>query len=238
MDIEKEMSNYINPLYEDNHIIVAVKPPNIPTQGDITGDISFFENVKDYIKIKYNKKGNVFLGLVHRLDRPVSGVIVFAKTSKAASRLSEAIRDRKFEKTYYAVVNGIFLEKEAKLENYLIKKTNKLGNIAQVVFENTKNAKIAKLKYNVIKENVIKNLSLLNIELETGRFHQIRVQLSNIGHVIYGDRKYGSYIKYDRNDVPLALFAKSLKFPHPTKDEEIYVEADLPSYNPWNIFNN
>ena len=124
MDIEKEMSNYINPLYEDNHIIVAVKPPNIPTQGDITGDVSFFENVKDYIKIKYNKKGNVFLGLVHRLDRPVSGVIVFAKTSKAASRLSEAIRDRKFEKTYYAVVNGILLEKEAKLENYLIKKTN------------------------------------------------------------------------------------------------------------------
>ena len=254
MDIEKEMSNYINPLYEDNHIIVAVKPPNIPTQGDITGDISFFENIKDYIKIKYNKKGNVFLGLVHRLDRPVSGVIVFAKTSKAASRLSEAIRDRKFEKTYYAVVNGILLEKEGKLENYLIKKTNKLGNIAQVVFENTKNAKIAKLKYNVIKEDVIKNLSLLKIELETGRFHQIRVQLSNIGHVIYGDRKYvqlsnighviygdrkyGSYIKYDRNDVPLALFAKSLKFPHPTKDEEIYVEADLPSYNPWNIFNN
>ncbi|AUJ49180.1 RNA pseudouridine synthase [Brachyspira hyodysenteriae] len=237
MDIEKEMSNYINPIYEDNHIIVAVKPPNIPTQGDITGDVSFFENIKDYIKIKYNKKGNVFLGLVHRLDRPVSGIIVFAKTSKAASRLSEAIRDRKFEKTYYAVVNGILLEKEAKLENYLIKKTNKLGNIAQVVFENTKNAKIAKLKYNVIKEDVIKNLSLLRVELETGRFHQIRVQLANIGHVIYGDRKYGSYIKYDRNDVPLALFAKSLRFPHPTRDEEIYVEADLPSYNPWNIFN-
>ncbi len=241
MDIEKEITNYINPLYEDNHIIAAVKPPNIPTQGDITGDVSFFENIKDYIKIKYNKKGNVFLGLVHRLDRPVSGVMVFAKTSKAASRLSEAIRDGKFEKIYYAVVNGILLEKEANLENYLVKDKNKLGNIAKVVFKNTKNtknAKIAKLKYNVIKEDVIKNLSLLRIELETGKFHQIRVQLSNIGHVIYGDRKYGSYIKYDRNDVPLALFAKSLKFPHPTKDEEIYVEADLPSYNPWNIFNN
>ena len=99
MDIEKEINNYINPIYEDNHIIVAVKPPNIPTQGDITGDVSFFDNIKDYIKIKYNKKGNVFLGLVHRLDRPVSGIMVFAKTSKAASRLSEAIRDRKFEKT-------------------------------------------------------------------------------------------------------------------------------------------
>lgn len=236
MNIENEMTNYINPLYEDNHIIAAVKPPNVPTQADITGDVSFFENIKDYIKIKYNKKGNVFLGLVHRLDRPVSGVIVFAKTSKAASRLSEAIRDRKFEKTYYAAVNGILLEKEGELENYLIKKTNKLGNIAQVVFENTKNAKIARLKYNVIKEDVIKNLSLLRIELETGRFHQIRVQLSNIGHAIYGDRKYGGYIKYDRDDVPLALFAKSLRFPHPTKDEEVYIEADLPSNNPWNIF--
>ncbi|WP_300366097.1 RluA family pseudouridine synthase [Brachyspira sp.] len=236
MNIEKELNNYINPIYEDNHIIVAVKPPNIPVQGDITGDVSFFENIKDYIKIKCNKKGNVFLGLVHRLDRPVSGIIVFAKTSKAAARLSESIRDRKFEKNYYAVVNGILLEKESKLENYLIKKKNKLGNIAQVVFENTKNAKIAKLKYTVLKEDVIKNMSLLKIELETGRFHQIRVQLSNIGHAIYGDRKYGSYIKYDRDDVPLALFAKSLRFPHPTRDEEIYVEAELPSYNPWNIF--
>ena len=158
MNIEKEMTNYINPIYEDNHIIVAVKPPNIPVQGDITGDLSFFDNIKDYIKIKYNKKGNVFLGLVHRLDRPVSGIMVFAKTSKAASRLSEAIRDRKFEKTYYAVVNGILLDKEGRLENYLIKKTNKLGNIAQVVFENTKNAKIAKLKYEVVKEDLIKNL--------------------------------------------------------------------------------
>ena len=237
MDVKKEIIEYVNPLYEDNHLIVAVKPPNIPAQSDITGDVSFFDNVKDYIKVKYNKQGNVFLGLVHRLDRPVSGVMVFAKTSKAASRLSEAIRDRKFEKTYYAVVNGILLDKEGSLENYLIKKTNKLGNIAQVVFENTKNAKIAKLKYNVLKENVIKNLSLLKVDLETGRFHQIRVQLSNIGHTIYGDRKYGSYIKYDRDDVPLALFAKSLKFPHPTKDEMVYVEADLPNYNPWCIFN-
>ena len=237
MDVKKEIIEYVNPLYEDNHLIVAVKPPNIPAQSDITGDVSFFDNVKDYIKVKYNKQGNVFLGLVHRLDRPVSGVMVFAKTSKAASRLSEAIRDRKFEKTYYAVVNGILLDKEGSLENYLIKKTNKLGNIAQVVFENTKNAKIAKLKYNVLKENVIKNLSLLKVDLETGRFHQIRVQLSNIGHTIYGDRKYGSYIKYDRDDVPLALFAKSLKFPHPTKDEMVSVEADLPNYNPWCIFN-
>ncbi len=234
----KELEEYINPIYEDNHLIVAIKPPNIPTQADISGDTSFFENIKDYIKLKYNKTGNVFLGLVHRLDRPVSGVMVFAKTSKAASRLSEYIRDRKFDKTYYTVVKGILYEKEAILENYIIKKTNKMGNIAQIVFKNTKNAKKAKLKYYVIEENIIKNLSLLKVELETGRFHQIRVQLSNIGHPIYGDRKYGSYIKYDRDDVPLALFAKQLKFPHPTKDEIINIEVDLPDYNPFNIFTN
>ncbi len=208
----------------------------MPSQGDITGDVSFFDSVKDYIKIKYNKRGNVFLGLVHRLDRPVSGAMVFAKTSKAASRLSEAIRDRKFDKTYYAIVNGILLDREGELENYLIKKKNKLGNIAQVVFENTKNSKLAKLKYNVLKEDIIKNMSLIKIYLETGRFHQIRVQLANIGHTIYGDRKYGNYIRYDRDDMPLALFAKSLKFPHPTRDEEIFIDADLPNYNPWNMF--
>ncbi len=234
--MEREIKDYINLLYEDNHIIAAVKPPNVPSQGDITGDVSFFDSVKDYIKIKYNKRGNVFLGLVHRLDRPVSGAMVFAKTSKAASRLSEAIRDRKFDKTYYAIVNGILLDREGELENYLIKKKNKLGNIAQVVFENTKNSKLAKLKYNVLKEDIIKNMSLIKIYLETGRFHQIRVQLANIGHTIYGDRKYGNYIRYDRDDMPLALFAKSLKFPHPTRDEEIFIDADLPNYNPWNMF--
>ena len=114
----KELTEYINPLYEDNHLIVAVKPPNIPTQKDKSGDISFLEYVKDYIKLKYNKSGNIFLGLVHRLDRPVSGIMVFAKTSKAAGRLSESIRDRKFEKIYYAVVNGIFSDKTGILENY------------------------------------------------------------------------------------------------------------------------
>lgn len=232
----KELTEYINPLFEDNHLIVAVKPPNIPTQGDKSGDISFFEYVKDYIKLKYDKSGNIFLGLVHRLDRPVCGIMVFAKTSKAASRLSEAIRERKFEKIYYAVVNGILSEKEGILENYIIKKNNKLGNIAQIVFENTKNSKFAKLKYNVVKEDIIKNLSLVKVELETGRFHQIRAQFSNIGHTIYGDRKYGNYIRYDRDDISLALFAKSLKFPHPVKNETVFVEADLPNRNPWNLF--
>ena len=153
----KELTEYINPLYEDNHLIVAVKPPNIPTQKDKSGDISFFEYVKDYIKLKYNKSGNIFLGLVHRLDRPVSGIMVFAKTSKAAGRLSESIRERKFEKIYYAVVNGIFLDKTGILENYIIKKSNKLGNIAQIVFENTKNSKFAKLSEKYCGVKYLKN---------------------------------------------------------------------------------
>ena len=225
-----------NIIYEDNHLLVVEKPRNVLVQSDNTHDDDLLSMLKKYVKEKYNKPGAVYLGLVHRLDRPVSGIMVFAKTSKAAGRLSESIRERKFEKIYYAVVNGIFLEKTGILENYIIKKSNKLGNIAQIVFENTKNSKFAKLKYEVIEENIIKNLSLVKVELETGRFHQIRVQFSNIGHTIYGDRKYGNYIKYDKSDILLALFSKSLKFPHPVKDEIVFVEADLPNYKPYNLF--
>lgn len=233
--LESILQNF-TPLYEDNHILVALKPPNISTQGDRSGDLSFYDIIKDYIKIKYEKKGNVFLGIVHRLDRPVSGVMVFAKTSKAAGRLSESIREGKFEKTYYAIVNGILFDKEQNLENYIIKQTNELVNIASIVFNDTPGAKLAKLSYIVVEENIIKNMSLVKIRLETGRFHQIRAQFANIGHAIYGDRKYGSYINYEREDIPLALFAKSLKFPHPTKDDIIYVESPLPTKYPWNIF--
>lgn len=230
-------SDFLNILYEDNHIIVVLKPENVLSQGDNSGEASLFDYVKDYIKIKYEKKSNVFLGLVHRLDRPVGGVIVFAKTSKAASRLSEFIRDGKFEKIYFAVVNGIIEEKKGKLENYLIKQTNKMGNIAKVVFDNKNNdAKLAVLNYEVICENVQKNLSLLKVNLKTGRFHQIRVQLAYMGNAIYGDRKYGDYIKYNRDNVPLALFAKVLSFPHPVKDEIIRCEAALPNKEPFTIF--
>ncbi len=227
-------------LYEDNHVIALVKPPNIPTQSDSSGDISLYDHVKDYIKLKYDKQGNVFLGIVHRLDRPVSGIMVFAKTSKAASRLSESIRNREFYKTYYAVINGIPSAKEDTLENYLIKKTNKLGSIAQVVFDDKKDksAKLARLSYSVLEELPSNNLSLIKVELETGRFHQIRVQLSNLGHAIYGDRKYGGYIKYDKDFVPLGLFAKTLKFKHPTKDEMIDLKANAPNTRPWALFSN
>lgn len=224
-------------LYEDNHIIAVLKDANILTQSDSSNNVSLFEYVKNYIKIKYNKKGNVFLGLLHRLDRPVSGVVLFAKTSKAASRLSESIRDRSFEKKYYAIVHGILKEKESILENYIIKQSNKMGHIAKVVFENG-NAKYAKLCYRVLDENINKNLSMIYIELETGRFHQIRVQFATLGHAIYGDRKYGSYIKKGRDDVLLALFAKKIIFKHPIKNTVLSIEARLPRINPWDMFCN
>ncbi len=225
-----------NILYEDSHLIVVVKPAGIAVQGDKSGDKSMYDYIKDYIKHKYNKPGNVYLGIVHRLDRPVSGVMVFAKTSKAASRLSEAIRTNKFDKYYYAVVNGI-TESSDRLVHYVIKRSNKLGNIASVVFENSPNSKKAILDYKTLESLNHQNLSLLEVKLETGRFHQIRVQLSAIGHPIYGDRKYGSYIKYDRNDVPLALFASKLSFEHPTQKHILTFESKPTDFKPWNYFN-
>ncbi len=232
------MPNIINQdsvLYEDNHIIVLVKPANIAVQGDKSGDKSVYDYLKEYLKQKYNKPGNVYLGIVHRLDRPVSGVMVFAKTSKAASRLSESIRLNQFEKHYFAVVNGV-VEEGQRLEQYLIKKSNYLGNIASVVFEGTKNAKKAILEYEPIQQLVHKNMSLLKVHLHTGRFHQIRVQLASIGHPIYGDRKYGSYIRYSVDDVPLALFAYKLSFAHPVKKDIMSFESVPKSVAPWNYF--
>ena len=192
-------------IYEDNHIMVVEKMPNIPSQADKTEDIDMLTLVKEYLKEKYNKPGNVYLGLVHRLDRPVGGVMVFAKTSKAASRLSEAIREKKFEKNYLVIVDGK-VEKESEiLENYLLKdeRTN----------QNVKNAKYAKLEYQVLKYQEDIDLSVLKIKLYTGRHHQIRVQLANINHSIYGDQKYGTRGRGKQ----IALWAYSLSFMHPVK---------------------
>ncbi len=223
-------------LYEDNHIIAVNKPHNMLVQSDMTGETSLFDHVKDYIKIKYEKEGNVFLGILHRLDRPVSGVVLFAKTSKAASRISQAIREHKFEKTYYAIVNGILETKADKLENYLTKQTNKMGSIAKVVFEDTAMSKKAVLHYKVIGEDVNKNLSMLEINLETGRFHQIRVQLAVMGHAILGDKKYGNYVNSNKESIPLALIAKKIRFKHPTKDLMVEIEAKNLNMKPWNNF--
>ena len=206
-------------LYEDNHIIVVIKEPGIPVQEDKTGDLDMLTIIKKYIKEKYNKPGNVYLGLVHRLDRMVGGVMVFAKTSKAASRISEYIRQKNVKKRYLAVVNGILpvSDKKIELRNYLLK--NERLNMSKDVNKDTKGSKEAILEYKVIKnfEYNNKKYSLVDIDLHTGRHHQIRVQFANIGHPLYGDIKYGQKInKVGQN---LALFSYYLSFFHPTKDE-------------------
>ena len=211
-------------IYEDNHIIVVEKTPNIPSQADKTGDVDMLSIVKQYIKEKYNKPGNVYLGLVHRLDRPVGGVMVFAKTSKAAGRLSEQVRDKVFKKKYLTVVDGKIENKVGTLEDYLYK--DERNNISRVVNKDKKNAKFAKLDYEVLAYNVVKDLTLLKINLHTGRHHQIRVQLANFGHSIFGDQKYGTRGKGKQ----IALWAYELTIKHPISKEEMTFR-DLPESN-------
>ena len=211
-------------LYEDNHIIVVVKKPGIPTQEDKTGDKDMLTIVKEYIKVKYNKPGNVYLGLVHRLDRMVGGVMVFAKTSKAASRISEYIRQKNVKKRYLAVVNGTLPVSDQKVElrNYLVK--NERLNMSRVVDSTTKGSKEAVLEYKVLKNFTYngKDYSLVDIDLHTGRHHQIRLQFAHIGHPLYGDIKYGQ--KVNKVGQNLALFSYYLSFFHPTKDEYLEFE--------------
>ena len=211
-------------IYEDNHIIVVEKIPNIPSQSDKTEDKDMLTIVKEYIKEKYNKPGNVYLGLVHRLDRPVGGVMIFAKTSKAAARLSEQVRNKQFRKKYLAVVDGKIDKEFGTLEDYLYK--DERNNMSKVVNKEKKNAKLAKLDYNVLIYNEIKNLSLLEINLHTGRHHQIRVQLSNFGHSIFGDQKYGTRGKGKQ----IALWAYELIIEHPITKEKM-VFKDYPEAN-------
>ncbi len=196
----------IKVLYEDNHIIVVVKEYNIPVQADSSNDLDMLTIIKKYLKEKYEKKGNVYLGLVHRLDRPVGGVMVFAKTSKAASRLSNEIRLKKVEKRYMALVHNKAKEKEV-LKDKLLK--DEKTNTSYV----DEKGKESILEYNLIEYR--KNMSLIDINLITGRHHQIRVQLSHHGYPIYGDQKYG----IDKSGIQIHLWAYKLKFKHPTKDE-------------------
>lgn len=202
-------------VYEDNHIIVVIKPKNIPSQSDKSGDKDMLSLVKEYIKEKYNKIGNVYLALIHRLDRMTEGLMVFAKTQKAASRLSNYIQQHEFKKEYLAVVYGnLEIGTKKTLEDYVIK--NEKNNISKVVSKNKKGAKLARLEYLVVgnTQYLKQDLSYIKVKLYTGRHHQIRVQMANIGYPIVGDVKYGKNIKMD-----LALFAYYLKFIHPTKDE-------------------
>ena len=216
-------------LYEDNHIIVVEKPVNIPSQGDKTGDIDMLAIVKQYIKEKYNKPGNVYLGLVHRLDRPVGGVMVFAKTSKAAARLSEQVREKVFKKNYLVIVNGKFEKNKGTLQDYLLK--NEKTNMSKVVKEGTKNSKYAELDYEVLKYDKELNLSVLKIDLHTGRHHQIRVQLSSRQHSIYGDQKYGGR----GHGKQICLWAYKLTIQHPISKEEMVFMAVPEKEKSWKI---
>ena len=214
--------NNLNIIYEDNHIIVVEKPVNILSQADNTKDEDMLTLIKKYLKEKYQKPGNVFLGLVHRLDRPVSGVMVFAKTSKAASRLSQSMKEGLFHKSYYAVVKGILPKKEDTLIDFLEKTEDKK------VLLNTPNGKKAILHYKVIEEK--ESLSLVDIALETGRYHQIRVQFASRGYPLFGDQLYG---KQDKEQI--ALCAYKLSFPHPIT-KEMLTFSIKPTGKIWNLF--
>lgn len=218
----------LNVIYEDNHIIVVEKPCNVPSQADKTTDTDMLTLVKEYIKEKYQKPGEVYLGLVHRLDRPVGGIMVFARTSKGASRLSEAIRTNNFSKKYLAVVNGTFENKTGSFEDYLFK--DEALNKSKVVSKDKKGAKLAKLSYEVVGES--KGNTLVKINLETGRHHQIRVQFSNAGHALIGDQKYGKSMP----GVQIALWAYELEFKHPTKDEVMKFNCYPKKIGPWADF--
>ena len=217
-------------LYEDNHIIVVLKPQNTACCPDESGDYNLFDCVKDYIKAKYQKAGNVYLGLIHRLDRPTGGVMVFAKTSKAASRLSEQMKNGGFEKKYFAVLCGVPAQKEGTLENHLRK--NSVNNMVYVCTPSEEGAKFASLEY-VIKE-VKGSLCLADIKLHTGRTHQIRVQTAAINCPVYGDMRYGGEKAVKGK---LALWAYSLKFSHPTTGETLKFVAEPPlSESVWKNF--
>lgn len=214
----------INILYEDNHLLVVEKPINVLVQADDTKDKDLLTMLKEYLKEKYNKPGNVYLGLVHRLDRVVGGIMVFAKTSKAAGRLAKQVQSHELKKTYYAVVCGT-LKGKGHLENYLLK--DEKTNTSYV----NKEGKLAILDYEVLASK--ENLTLIKINLKTGRHHQIRVQFAHIGYSLYGDARYNQ--NYQKGE-QIALFAKELSFIHPVTKERLTFSLDLPNRYPYTLF--
>ena len=209
-------------LYEDNHLLVVVKPINVLSQSDITKDEDMLSILKKYIKEKYNKKGNVYLGLVQRLDRPTGGIMVFAKTSKAASRLSKQIKNNEITKNYLAVIPNL-KEKEGTFIDYLKKESN--GN---TIITDEKNGKYAELSYKEICKK--ENNSLVEINLKTGRHHQIRVQFASRGYPLYGDQRYG-----EENKKQLALFCYKLVLNHPVTKEQMIFKK-YPNYSIFKLF--
>ncbi|HBU11294.1 MAG TPA: RNA pseudouridine synthase [Clostridiales bacterium] len=218
--------NRPNILYEDNHIIVAVKPRNMPSQADSSGDMDFLSGVREYVRVTYNKPGKAYLGLVHRLDRPAGGVMVFARTSKAAARLAGQMRRHTFEKDYL-VVTRAGIPKAGTLKDWLLK--DSAANRTRVAKEGEAGAKYAELSYRVAGEK--EGLALLKIRLVTGRSHQIRVQLSHMGAPLVGDVKYGG----SKNDT-LCLWAWGVRFLHPTRQTKMEFYYPPPAVYPWNLF--
>ena len=225
------MENKFNILFEDNQVIVVQKPQNMPSQGDSSNDENLLDLIKAYIKEKYNKPGNVYLGLVHRLDRPTGGVMVFAKTSKSASRLCEQFKTEDVHKTYFAVVVGSPREKQGKLVHYL--KKDEKNNMVVVVPASTTGAKKAELTYSVLEEK--NGYSLVQINLITGRSHQARVQMKMLGTPIFGDVKYGGE---NAQKGLLNLYAVQLVFDHPvTKEKMRFICYPPEQEKMWNLFN-
>lgn len=223
-----ELPYGVKVLYEDNHIITAIKPAGVLSQGDGSDSPDILTILKAYIKEKYEKPGEVYLGLVHRLDRPVSGVMVFARTSKAASRLSEQIRQRKVDKIYRCVVDGV-LEGEGRLENYIYK--DEARNMVTVTDTEKPGFKASYLDYKALSSK--DGMTLVEVKLGTGRSHQIRAQMAHSGYPLIGDQKYG---KKDIRTKDIALEAYKLSFEHPVKREFITFEAPIPSVFPWSLF--
>ena len=223
-----EIAYGVKVLYEDNHLIVAIKPAGVLSQSDGSNAPDMLTILKAYIKDKYQKPGEVYLGLVHRLDRPVSGVMVFARTSKAASRLSEQIRTRRVEKIYRCVVNGV-LEGEGRLENFISK--DEASNSVTVSDVEKPEFKASYLDYRALASK--DGMTLVEVKLGTGRSHQIRAQMAHAGHPLIGDQKYG---KKDNRTKDIALEAYKLSFEHPVKREFITFEAPVPDTFPWSLF--
>lgn len=220
----------LNILYEDNHVIVVLKPRNVPSCEDTSKDEDLLSAVKNYIKVTYNKPGNVYVGLVHRLDRPTGGIMVFAKSSKAAARLSEQIVEGDFDKRYYAVTVGVPKEETARLTHYV--KKNSVNNMVYVCPQTEVGAKRAELVYKTLEAK--DGLALVDVRLGTGRSHQIRVQMNAIGCPLYGDMRYGGE---KAKKGYLALWAYYLSFYHPVSKEKLVFRAEPPKdEKPWASF--
>ncbi|MCR5731717.1 MAG: RNA pseudouridine synthase [Sphaerochaetaceae bacterium] len=217
-------------LYEDNHLIVVNKLPGELVQGDETGDETLADRVKNYLKTTYNKPGNVYLGIPHRLDRPTSGIVVYAKTEKALVRLNDAFRGSDVKKTYWAVVDSCPRENEGTLIHYIVRDSR--NNTSRAYPKEVKGSKLAKLSYTVLGKS--DRYYLLEIDLHTGRHHQIRAQLAAIGCHIKGDLKYGA--ARSNPDGGIHLHARRIRFTHPVKKEPLEIVAAPPSDSVWNYF--